>query len=135
MPDTPHAPCRRCKTTDPDVFARPTSAYCQPCWQYMSDHGRRRFGDWCRDSIAQARGQRPRTIQRVAHEPLGPRCCPTSFKCTDWPPITRAHRLTRTRPGWAAGGQAPSSPSTRLSRALPRFVEVVGERPPIMVSR
>jgi hypothetical protein len=45
-----HPPCGRCRTTEPDAFDAPTSAFCVPCWEYMTDHGRR-FGEWIENTL------------------------------------------------------------------------------------
>jgi hypothetical protein len=51
--DTPtpeHPPCGTCRTTDPEAFHSPTSAYCQSCWRGIVDHGRS-FDRWARDTL------------------------------------------------------------------------------------
>ena len=40
-----HPPCGRCRTTDPDAFDSPTSAYCRKCWAWQMDPDRR-FREW-----------------------------------------------------------------------------------------
>jgi hypothetical protein len=46
-----HRPCHRCRTTDPEAFATPTGAYCDACWSWMTDHGRR-FKEWIEEQTA-----------------------------------------------------------------------------------
>lgn len=48
--------CARCKKTpDATTFTSTTSAWCESCWSWQTDNGRK-FADWCGHAIDTARG-------------------------------------------------------------------------------